>query len=146
MERSNILKQLAILVALGLLTGCSISEKTADNVLLGGGAGGVLGAGTGAAIGATIAHGDMASSALLGGAVGIPVGIVAAIVIQDMAENAEINGNAELIADNRDEIRHTQEQLDEYREKLDIETEEIIPDSSLREYRYTGPSLGNHYR
>jgi hypothetical protein len=53
--------------------GCSSSYTTP--VAVGGLGGAAAGAGTGAIIGAVIANGDVAASALMGGAIGLPVGL-----------------------------------------------------------------------
>ena len=146
MVMANSLQKLLITAAVLLGIGCSASQETQENTLWGAGVGTVVGAGAGAAVGATIANGDIAMSALLGGAVGLPVGIVVGLAYQSVKENKQIKANASQIRGNQARIRQTQSQLDTYREKLDMDTAEITPDESEAEYRYEGPSLGNYYR
>jgi uncharacterized membrane protein YebE (DUF533 family) len=146
MRHFNISKFLSFSVAAAILCGCSMSERSQQHALVGGAAGTVVGAGTGAAVGAAIANGDIATSALLGGAIGLPIGIVAGLAFQNMEEQSEINQNDSRIRANQSRIQSTQKEIEDYREKLLAESNDIEIDESKGEHKYIGPSLGNYYR
>jgi len=63
-----------------------------------------------------------------------------------VALSEEIASNDSRIDANRQDIRRSQRELDQYREQLDTDTMSIDPDREKGEYRYEGPSLGNYMR
>ena len=146
MVRLNCSNIFVVFTSVALLSGCSAGVSRPQAVATGAVAGTAIGAGSGAAIGATIAHGDVAASALAGGGIGLGVGIASGLIYHAVSQSGEIDRNSNAIIDNQDDITATQRVLDRYRENLDNETREIQVDESLREYRYEGPSLGNYYR
>lgn len=108
--------------------------------------GSALGAGTGAIIGAVIANGDIASSALLGGAIGLPVGLAIAAAYDYNSERTIQEAKDSDIRRNQRELMARQRYIDELREELRSDAPSGNPAEERQEYRYMGPSLGNPYR
>ena len=108
--------------------------------------GAAAGAGTGAIVGTLIANGDVAASALLGGAIGIPVGLAIGAIYDYNSEPSVQERNRAEIEANQEEIFARQRELDSLREDLRDETPGENPADSNREYHYNGPTLGNYYR
>lgn len=106
--------------------------------------GAAAGAGTGAIIGAVIANGDVAASALLGGAVGIPVGLALGAVYDYHSERSVGERKAEEIKENQSEIFARQREIDNLREEIRNEGPQGNPSDELREYQYGGPSVGSY--
>ena len=126
-----------------LTSGCGMHAAP----LAAGAAGGsALGAGTGAIIGAVIANGDIASSALLGGAIGLPVGLAIAAVYDYNSERTIQEAKNDDIRRNQREILARQRYIDELREEIRSDSPAGNPLEERQEYRYMGPSLGNPYR
>lgn len=106
--------------------------------------GAAAGAGTGAIIGAVIANGDVAASALLGGAIGIPVGLALGAVYDYNSEQSVGERKAEEIKQNQSEIFARQKQIESLREEVRNEGPQGNPTDELREYHYAGPSMGRY--
>lgn len=125
-------------------TGCS-SSYTAP-VATGGLAGAAAGAGTGAIIGAVISNGDVAASALMGGAIGLPVGLALGALYHYNSEFKVAERKGDIIRENQEEIFERQRELDALREDLKNEGYQGNPPESDRHYHYNGNTLGNYYR
>jgi hypothetical protein len=108
--------------------------------------GAAAGAGTGALVGAVIANGDIAASALLGGAIGIPVGIALAALYDYNSEPSVQERNAVVIEQNQREIFSRQRELDALREDIRNDTPSYNPSEGDRYYHYSGETFGNYYR
>lgn len=129
------------------LTGCARKTngvaRGAINGGLGGAAAGSLG---GALVGAAIANGDIAASATLGGGIGLPVGMLLGAYYVAQQQEREMDANSALIQENQQVIEQRYRDLEELREKLQMDSSEIQPDPDAAQYQYQGPSLGNVYR
>lgn len=136
----------ALVFASSLVVGCTSLRTRGDYVFEGGAYGALAGAATGTAIGAAISNGDIAASALLGAGVGIPVGIIAALIIKNSQDGSILAANNEIIRNNQYRIGETQRQIESERESLLAETSGMESDPSRRGYQYLGPSVGNRYR
>lgn len=124
--------------------GCSSSYTTP--VAVGGVGGAAAGAGTGAIIGAVIANGDVAASALMGGAIGLPVGLALGALYHYNSDEKVAERKGEIIRLNQEEIFARQRELDALREELKNESYQGNPPESQRFYHYNGHTLGNYYR
>ena len=146
MNTSTFLAGLSLTAAL-FLSACSSSTTTA-NATAGGMMGTAAGVGAGAIVGSVISNGDVGQSALLGGAIGLPVGILAGVAYSNYSDSAEIADNTERIIENKQHIIQQDRELEYLRNKIrdDSSTSEVGPDSDDIEYEYLGPSLGNPYR
>lgn len=134
---------LAGLLSLICLSGCGLHG---DTMATGGGIGVLAGAGTGAIVGSVIANGDVAASALLGGAVGLPVGLIVAGIYDYHSERSVRERKVDEIKENQAQIFAKQREIDAIREELRNEAPTGLPDESLKEHEYTGPTIGNYYR
>lgn len=131
-------------IAASTLSGCSTFH--AEPLMIGTVGGAAAGAGTGALVGALIANGDVAASALLGGAVGIPVGLaLGALYDYNSEPSVQERKEAEIRA-NQDEIFARQRELDALREELRNDSPGQNPPDEERHYHYNGPTFGNYYR
>ncbi len=126
------------------LVGCSAFQ--AAPLASGGVAGAAAGAGTGALVGTLIANGDVAASALLGGAIGLPVGLALGAVYHYNSEPSVRERKMEQIEKNEDEIFSRQRELDALREDLRSDTPQSNPLDAERHYHYNGNTFGNYYR
>lgn len=144
----NFSKIVTIFLIIGSLTACSTisNDPYVESGVVGGAAGTVIGAGTGAIIGATIANGDVAASALLGGAIGLPAGVLLGLAIHAHNEDSEIEANNKIIRENYTQIIQRQQQIDTLREEVENDYKSINLDEELRRDIYTGPTLGNRQR
>lgn len=144
---TSIFARSIFLSALLALSACATSE-TATNATAGGLMGTAAGAGTGAIVGSVISNGDVGQSALLGGAIGLPVGILAGVAYSNHSQSVAIEDNQERIINNKLHIMQQDRELDYLRNKIrdDSSSKTVQPDPSEIEYEYLGPSLGNPYR
>ena len=121
-----------------------------DPYVQGGAVGGVAGAATGAATGAItaslISSGDVGASALLGTAIGAPVGVLLGVTYVYYAYQGELDGNNEEIMKNHQYITRRQKEIDELREDVAIDYQTIRPDKRRRDGVYTGPTIGTYNR
>jgi H+/gluconate symporter-like permease len=142
----RILSSLCLLFAVTAASGCSDTTIHAKPLAVGAVSGAAAGAGTGAIVGAIIANGDIAASALLGGAVGIPVGLaLGALYDYNSQENVAQRKQKE-INRNQDEIYTRQRELDDLREQIRNDGPSGNPSESDRYYHYNGNTYGNYYR
>jgi H+/gluconate symporter-like permease len=105
-----------------------------------------VGAGTGAIIGSVISGGDIGASALLGGAIGLPVGLAAGMIYDYYSEKTIREIKIEDIKNNQREILARQREIDALREEIKSDIPDGNPPTDRQQYRYVGPSLGNPYR
>jgi hypothetical protein len=124
------------------LSGCSAVPTPWEGAL----GGGALGAGTGAAIGALIANGDIAASAALGGAIGVPVGLGAAMIYASQVQSAAVEDRGEEIRANQAEIFRTQQEIETLRQELRADAPGEPDPHLYGGHLYTGRTLGNPFR
>ena len=142
----RILSSFCLLFVVTVSSGCSDTTIHAKPLAIGAVSGAAAGAGTGAIVGAIIANGDVAASALLGGAVGIPVGLaLGALYDYHSTENVAQRKQKE-IDQNQKEIFSRQRELDDLREQIRNDSPSGNPAESDRYYHYNGNSYGNYYR
>jgi len=101
-----------------------------------------IGAGAGALIARNMVNGDIGKSALVGGAIGLPVGIAAGVAYRSYVEQSRLDDNRARILENQEYIIGRQREIDRLRAEIDEESFAIEPDTSLRGYIYTGPTVG----
>lgn len=133
---------------LGALSLGACSSEMGTNAAAGGAMGTAAGAGTGAIIGSVISNGDVGESALLGGAIGLPLGILGGVMYTNYSESSQIEENNERIINNREHILQQERELNYMRNKIreDSSSDAVQPDPDLIEHQHLGPSLGNVYR
>jgi hypothetical protein len=93
-----------------------------------------------------IANGDVAASALLGGAIGIPAGLAIAAIYDYNSELSVKERQQKLIMENQEELFARQREIDLLREKVRNEGPHGDPAESFRDYQYNGPTYGNYFR
>ena len=146
MNTSNTLKRLALAASLAF-SGCSFFEDPyVASGTVGGAAGAGIGAGTGALVASNMVNGDVAQSALLGGAIGLPIGILAGVAYQSYQEQSQLDDNSQKIRENYEYIKRRQQEIDRTREEINEESFAIQPDKEMRSYIYTGPTIGMYLR
>lgn len=146
MSISRSLLTSALVVALSACS--SAGTSVYQDAAVGGVGGAAIGAGTGAIIGSTIKNGAVGKSALLGGAIGLPVGILAGVAYTNYAQNGEIADNKARIDANREHILQQERELDYLRNGMrdDSSSKTVNPDQERIEHQYQGPTLGNPFR
>jgi len=128
-----------------LSAGCSGSSS--DNAALTGGVtGAAVGAGTGALIGSAMSNGNVGQSALVGGAIGIPVGIVAGLAIHEIGQADDRNELDSAIEKNTDRIVSNQHEIETIRQEVTAEQASIHVSDERAGYVYDGPTIGNPRR
>jgi hypothetical protein len=111
---------------------------------IGGIGGAAAGAGTGAIIGAAIANGDIAASALLGTAIGLPAGLAIAAIYDYSSSRSVSERRLEEIEANQRDIFDRQREIDALREQIRNDGPSGNPPEELRDYYYSGASLGTY--
>lgn len=140
------LKILSLLLCLNF-TGCAtFYDPYFESGAVGGLVGAGVGAGGGALVGSAIANGDVAMSALLGGAVGLPLGILAGVAYRSHQEKSELEKNDEIIRTNYEYIMARQMEIDRLHEALTEDSFRILPNKELRSEIYTGSTIGTYNR
>ena len=137
---------LCLLFVVIMASACSDTIIHAKPLAVGAASGAAAGAGTGAVVGAIIANGDIAASALLGGAVGIPVGLALGALYDYHSQENVAQRKQKEIDRNQDEIFTRQRELDNLREQIRIDGASGNPTESDRYYHYNGNTYGNYYR
>ncbi|MCO6430755.1 MAG: hypothetical protein J5J00_07830 [Deltaproteobacteria bacterium] len=122
-----------------LLAACS--GPTAP-VATGGAIGTLAGAGTGALVGAAISSGDIAASALLGGAIGLPVGLALGYSWKRQTEDAQARSREQQYIANQRAIMEREEEIQLMREDMMREIPRNRLSDSEKQHIYVGPSLG----
>ena len=137
-------------VTLALVTGLYCSgcgyTSTPNAGIVGGFSGGAIGAGTGAIIASSISNGDVGKSALVGGAIGIPVGIMLGIAYNNYQYHQIVDGNQDQIDRNKARISESQQDIEALRATFQTEASEIQVDPTRAEWIYDGPSVGQPRR
>lgn len=140
MAKSTLLKFL--LPTLTLFTACGPQAAIIETGFLGG----VAGAGTGAIIGSLISNGDVAASAGLGAAVGVPLAIGANLMYTSYSISKAAEERSEAIRANQQYIYEAQKEIDRRRNQIRAEAPGE-PDPALEGgYLFTGATRGNAYR
>lgn len=142
----QIVKKLAVCLGAVSTIGCSGYTSGPQAGLIGGIAGAGAGAGIGAIIGEVIDNGDVAKSALLGTAIGLPVGIILGVAYNNYQYNSLVDDNQEIIDENAEVIRAHQARIDELRAQYHDEASQIELDESNAATLYDGPTLGQYRR
>jgi hypothetical protein len=122
-----------------LSSGCGFHG---DTLAVGGVGGAAAGAGTGAIIGAVIANGDIGASALLGTAIGLPAGLAIAALYDYTSDRSVAERRMEEIEMNQQDIFNRQREIDALREQIRNDGPSGNPADELRDYNYSGASLG----
>jgi mannitol-specific phosphotransferase system IIBC component len=125
------------------LSACSSSQSRYVEPGMTGGAGGAaIGAGTGAIIGSVIANGDIASSALLGAGIGLPVGAALAIYLQQQEDQKELRENDRVINYNKDLIIGREAEIARLKRSVTDDSHSLdLNYGNDSEKLYLGPSL-----
>jgi hypothetical protein len=131
----------AVASSLVLTTGCGLHGETLAAGSVGGAA---AGAGTGAIIGSVIANGDIGASALLGTAIGFPAGIAIAAIYDYYSTPSVMERKLATIEANQQDIFSRQREIDALREEIRNDGPTGNPAEELREYNYSGASLGRY--
>ena len=138
---------LSFLFLISILSACApAGTNVYQDSAVGGLGGAAVGATTGAAIGAMIKNGAVGKSALLGTAIGAPVGVLAGAAYSSYSENAEISNNNKLIQERQADIVANEKDLESLREDIREDSSNVRPAFERREHIYSGPSLGNRNR
>lgn len=129
-------------LAIGLISGCSSLSREQKYGTVGGVAGTGMGALVGASIGAGLKNGKIAESAMIGGGVGLPVGILLGVGV------ARLQSETEIMLNNR-QIRAAQGELVQGRSEIEQERAKLLDDATSvgfvdvsEKYQYLGPTLG----
>jgi hypothetical protein len=130
-----------VLATSTVLSGCGLHG---DTMAIGGIGGAAAGAGTGAIIGAAIANGDIAASALLGTAIGLPAGLAIAAIYDYSSSRSVSERRLEEIEANQRDIFDRQREIDALREQIRNDGPSGNPPEELRDYYYSGASLGTY--
>lgn len=141
-------KRFAVLSILILfISACSDSQqRIARDSTIGGVLAGGVGAVSGALIGHAIANGDVAASAMLGTAIGAPIGILLGAYYAGADEELVMWQNDRIIEENERYLARNRYQLEARRQDLIEEMGSIRLDPARRTYRFYGQTLGNPYR
>jgi len=108
--------------------------------------GGAAGAGAGALIGSIISNGDVAASAGLGAAVGIPLAIGSNLIYTSYSMSKAIEDRSDEIKANQQYIFEAQKEIDRRRHQIRADAP-AAPDPALEGgYLYTGPTRANSFR
>jgi len=129
-----------------LVLGISSCGSSSSAVVGGGVVGGALGAGTGAIIGSAIKNGAVGQSALLGTAIGVPVGVLIAAVVDYNSEENQQKRHLETLKKNQQLIFEQERLLEKWRAEVLKNSPRGLPSEHLADHLYTGPTLGNPYR
>ena len=133
---------LTLLLSGLLLVGC---ETKQDSAIAGGFGGAAVGAGTGAIIGAAITNGDVAASALLGGAIGAPIGVALALMHYANSEENRKRTEMDMIRQNQDILFEQERQLDILRRQVWEERPHFEFPVEQDEQPFGGATLGNPF-
>ena len=123
-----------------------MTSACASQVATGGLMGTAAGAGTGALVGAVISRGDIAASALLGGAIGLPVGLALGYAWQQNTEEAIEQAKIRQYMKNQEMIYAQEKEIEVLREDVLRDSPAGLPEYSKKEYIHLGTGLGNVYR
>lgn len=136
------------LVGAIFISGCAYlaEDPVASRAVAGGLIGGGIGAGTGALIGNAISGGDVGKSALVGGAIGVPVGAALLVGYYNYQRWSIVRKNERQIELNRSNIEDTQFQIESLRPAISAASAAFEFDYDRSEWIYDGPSLGVYSR
>lgn len=147
MNKRSLSTFFSFLFLVTLLNACSTAGTNIyQDTAVGGLGGAAIGATTGAAIGSMIKHGTVGKSALLGTAIGAPVGMLAGVAYSSYSQNANIADNNQLIQQKQAEIVKAEKELESLRLEIQADSSNVQPDFDRRQHLYSGPSLGNRNR
>ena len=110
--RSFAAHRISALALMVVLSACSAAQTDPmAGAAVGGVTGAAVGAGTGAIIGASIKNGAVGKSALLGGAIGLPLGILAGVAYTNTTQNNSIAENSETLRANHERMLAQEREL-----------------------------------
>jgi len=133
--------QITLLGLLSSMTGCAATPTLWETGL----AGGALGAGTGAIVGNIIQDGNVAASAGLGLAIGLPAGLAIGQYYVQRLEEQKLAQEKQTIRDRQQEIFDNERNLDALRNE--IRGDSVIElDRDRRNVQFDGETLGSFYR
>lgn len=142
------LKSLKLLIITPFfLSGCGViaglfEDPVTSHATVGGLAGSAVGAGTGALIGEYAVGGEAGTGALIGAGAGIPVGILVGVGYYNYKMDAIIAENDRIIRDNQGVLTQNEAVLEAERTKFEQDSWTLEPDEDLKDYIFTGPTLG----
>lgn len=139
MQISKLLIKLT-LVCVFLTSACATRTQT------GGLFGTVVGVGAGALVGTLLSRGDVAASALLGGAVGLPVGLLIGYYAQKEADEKSENKKVDRYMNNQRGIVEREREIDSIRDEVLRDSPTGEPDDAGTARIYKGRVLGNPNR
>ncbi len=142
-------QRFSALTLLLALSACSAAQSNPyAGAAVGGASGAAIGAGTGAIIGASIKNGAVGDSALLGGAIGLPIGILLGVAYTNSTQSSDIADNAEELKANHERLLAQEREIEYLRNEIrdDSSSRMVNPDRERIEHQYLGPSLGNPRR
>jgi hypothetical protein len=147
----KILHAFFMTLSLTSLVSCGFNSTEPSHVGAAGAVGGAaVGAGTGALIGSAISAGDVGASAILGGAIGLPVGAGLGYYYVATRNDRELGRLDGIIEENNVGLVKTEEELNALRREVVDQSFEAVPyeveKSREKVEHYTGPTLGNPYR
>ncbi|HMO02048.1 MAG TPA: hypothetical protein PKD37_00955 [Oligoflexia bacterium] len=142
-------KIIAILFISTFVQGCSILDPEASptSAALAGGLGGaVIGGGIGGVVGSIISNGDIVRSALLGAAIGAPLGVVAARETHSNQVTGLQSENLQKMKSNQMLINSQERDIEDLRALLEADRPVSQIDAQPTKNPYTGATLGNPIR
>jgi hypothetical protein len=139
MRFPNLFIKLAISSIL-LTSACSTRMGT------GGVFGTLVGIGTGALVGTVISRGDVVASAILGGAIGLPIGLAIGYHLQQTEEQAGEKNKVNQYMHNQRGIVEREREIESLREDVMKDSPDGEPDDADAIYIYKGTTLGNPAR
>ena len=104
-----------------------------------------VGVGTGALVGMVISRGDVVASALLGGAIGLPVGLAIGYHLQEREHRIE-KEKVNRYLDNQHIIMQREKEIESLRDEVMRDSPSGEPDDADAIYIYKGATLGNPRR
>ncbi len=101
---------------------------------------------TGALVGTLLSRGDVAASALLGGAVGLPIGLLIGYHLQQKAEESVEQKKVDKYMSNQDRIYKREKEIEALREEVVEDSPNYENDDAEAIRIYKGKTLGNPNR
>jgi hypothetical protein len=140
--KKSILKSTSLVLVLSAMAGCTTNHPIAYGSL----AGAAGGAGVGAIVAANSASITNGQGIGYGAIAGIPIGIAAAYISDNVGKHMIIDENNDAITTNYQTIYDNQAMIDQLRYETFMERPRGNPDPDLAEYIYLGPKMGNPWR
>ncbi len=139
MRISKILLRLSI-ITIFFTSACS--TRTGTGAVFGT----IAGVGTGALVGTLLSRGDVAASALLGGAIGLPVGLMIGYHLEQKAAESVEQTKVNKYMNNQDRIYKREREIEALREEVVGDSPVYESDDAEAVRLYKGQTLGNPNR